>query len=194
MRAFIALLGFVLLPAAAWAHPGHAVGGWPAGFLHPFSGFDHLLAMVAVGVWAAQIGGRARWAIPLAFVSAMVAGAAAGFAGMQLPYVEPVVAASVVALGLLIAGGQRPAVLAGAALCAVFAVFHGVAHATELPPEAGAVDFVAGFAIATALLHGAGLLAGLRLRDGRDGWRLGAPIALVGCVLLGQMLATAFSS
>jgi urease accessory protein len=183
------LLGLVLLPATAWAHPGHPGGGWPAGFLHPFTGFDHLLAMVAVGLWAAQIGGRARWAVPLAFVAAMVAGAVAGFAGMHVPYVEPMVAASVVALGLLIAGGTRPALLAGAAVCALFAVFHGLAHAAELPPTVSAVDYVAGFAIATAVLHGAGLLAGSRLSGVRGARWVGAPIAVAGCALLAQVLA-----
>jgi urease accessory protein len=182
-----ALFLILAAPALAWAHPGHGDGGFWPGLLHPFSGADHLLAMVAVGLWAARMGGRARWAVPLAFVLAMLAGAAAGFAGVQVPAVESMVAASVLVLGLLVATGVRPGAVVGAAVCALFAVFHGLAHAAELPVGATALAYGAGFALATALLHASGVFTGLWMQKR---WRaapwVGAPIALAGCVMLGQ--------
>ncbi|MGH8619587.1 MAG: HupE/UreJ family protein [Burkholderiales bacterium] len=188
MRALIVFLAIALVPGLAWAHPFHTGDGFAAGWVHPFTGLDHLLAMVAVGLWAAQIGGRARWTVPLAFVTAMLLGAAASVAGLQVPLVEPMVAASVVVLGLLITLHRRTSVGAGAAICAVFAVFHGLAHASELPPATSALAYFAGFALATALLHATGVLTGVwmgRLHGAR--W-IGAPIALAGCALLGGAL------
>ncbi len=158
-----AAIGFllVLISSAANAHPFHAVsGGAAAGFLHPFSGFDHLLAMVAVGLWAAQLGGRARWIVPGAFVLAMLAGGAAGFAGLVPPFAEQMIAASGLVFGLLIVTRTRLSPALGGALVGAFALFHGAAHAAELPAGASALAYVAGFCAATALLHAAGICAG----------------------------------
>lgn len=184
-----AVFAFVLLAASAGAaaHPFHPLGtGFAAGFTHPFAGLDHLLAMVAVGLWAAQFGGRWLWAIPLAFVGAMLAGGALGFAGLTLPLLEPMIAASVLALGLLTMFRIRLHA-AGLALVAAFALFHGVAHGAELPVADAALPYAAGFTVATALLHALGLAAGLQLKNAAR-WA-GAPIALAGGWLLLNTLA-----
>ena len=138
----------------AHAHTGleHAVS-FAAGFRHPWTGLDHMLAMVAVGLWAGLNGGRALWVWPVAFVGVMVAGGALGFADVPLPMVEPGILASVVMLGLLVLAAAQLPVALGAAIVAVFALLHGHAHGAELPTEA----YAAGFAIATALLHALGL-------------------------------------
>ena len=184
----VRLLTFCALLAAvnvAAAHPLHGTGdGLTAGLAHPFLGLDHLLAMMAVGVWAAQCGGRWLWAIPLSFVGAMLAGGALGFLGLNLPLTEPLVATSVLVMGLLIALRVRLQ-WPGLALAAGFALFHGLAHAAELPAEAGAVAYAAGFAAATAALHAAGIALGTGMRSGALTSRFaGAPIALAGCWLL----------
>ena len=142
----------------ALAHTGleHAVS-FAAGFGHPWSGLDHVLAMVAVGLWAGANGGRALWAWPLAFVGVMVVGGALGTAGVPMPMVEPGILASVIVLGVLVLAAARLQVVVGAALVALFALLHGHAHGSELPVEAAAASYAAGFAIATALLHGIGL-------------------------------------
>lgn len=173
--------------SSATAHPFHDIGaGFASGFIHPFAGFDHLLAMVAVGLWAAQIGGRWLWAMPLAFLNTMLAGGILGFAGLTLPLLEPMIAASVLALGLLTVLHIRLH-MAGALLVAAFALLHGVAHGTELPVAAGALPYAAGFALATGLLHGLGLAAGLQAKIAAR-WA-GAPIALAGGGLLILTLA-----
>lgn len=158
-----ALAGLAASGMAA-AHPGHEHGGGLVeGLSHPLLGTDHVLAMLAVGAWAWQLGGRARWAVPLSFVSLMAASAAAGAAGLALPMVESGIAASLLVLGLLIACAVRVAPAAGAAIVAVFAVFHGHAHGTEMPGFAHAWQYGAGFLLSTAALHGAGLLLGKRI-------------------------------
>lgn len=150
-----------LMPGAAAAHLNPAEhGSFAAGFSHPFFGADHILAMVAVGLWAALLGGRALWAVPAAFVGAMLAGFAAALSGMPLPFVEPAILASVVAVGLLAMAAVRAAVPLAAAAVGAFAIFHGHAHGGELG-EAGAGSFAVGFALATALLHAAGVGLGL---------------------------------
>ena len=143
---------------AALAHTGaeHALS-FAAGFRHPFTGFDHMLAMIAVGLWAGLNGGRALWAWPMAFVGVMVAGGALGIAGVTIPMVEPGILASVIVLGLLVLTAARLPVVLGAALVALFALLHGHAHGAELPAQAAAVSYAAGFALATALLHAIGL-------------------------------------
>ncbi len=175
----------VVAAGTASAHPFHgAGGGLAAGIAHPFLGLDHLLAMVAVGLWAAQLGGRWLWAVPFAFVTAMLAGGALGFLGYTLPFMEPLVASSVLILGMLIALQVRLQWM-GLGLVAGFALCHGLAHAAELPPAAGALTYAAGFAAATAALHVLGLLLGVGMRSGNLAPRLaGAPIALAGCWLL----------
>ena len=143
---------------SAHAHTGaeHAVS-FAAGFQHPWSGLDHMLAMLAVGLWAGLNGGRALWAWPVAFVGVMVAGGALGMAGISLPMVEPAILASVIVLGLLVLAAAQLPVAAGAVLVGIFALLHGHAHGAELPASASAMSYVVGFALATALLHAIGL-------------------------------------
>lgn len=156
-----------VLAAAPWAnaHPGHDgdhdfTWDFSGGLTHPLSGVDHLLAMIAVGLWAVQLGGRARWLVPAAFVGLMTLGAAAGRAGMNFSVIEQVIAASVLILGLLIARSVKLPVAAGMALVGVFALFHGLAHGAEMPATSGGLAFGAGFIAATVLLHGVGIGAG----------------------------------
>ena len=154
------LAAAVLLLAsnAALAHTGaeHALS-FASGFKHPLTALDHLLAMVTVGLWAGLNGGRALWAWPVAFVGVMVLGGVLGMAGVALPLVESGILASVVVLGLLVLVAVRLPVAVGAALVAVFALLHGHAHGAELPGDAAAVTYAAGFAIATAVLHAIGI-------------------------------------
>jgi urease accessory protein len=159
-----ASLGFLALAATpAFAHLNPAEhGAFAAGLSHPFFGADHILAMVGVGLWAALLGGRAIWMVPTAFVITMVAGFALSIAGLGLPFVEPVIAASVVVLGLVaLVAVQAPTPVA-MVLVGFFALFHGYAHGGELG-EAGALPFLAGFAMATALLHALGVGLGVGL-------------------------------
>jgi urease accessory protein len=162
-----------LLLAAALPADAH-VGAAPAssvtaGFMHPLSGLDHMTVMVAVGLWAALKGGKAIWAWPLAFVGVMLAGGLLGMLHVPAPFVEPAILASVVALGLLVALAIDLPVSAGVAMIGLFALFHGHAHGTEVPENAGGLAYMAGFAIATALLHALGIAAalglGLRFRN-----------------------------
>jgi urease accessory protein len=189
---FLATLAFGAL-LAAWSVPAEAhllnagSAGAAQGFAHPFSGLDHILAMVAVGLWAAQIGRRALWVLPLAFPLAMAAGGLLGMSGIALPGVETGIAASVALLGLLIALLARPALPVAVGLVALFAVFHGHAHGTELPLTASPILYGFGFMTATALLHLLGLGIGqvLKLPRGHMAVRAGgACIAAVGALLL----------
>jgi len=157
---WILIFAAAVVPVAQ-AHPGHGPASLAAGFLHPFSGWDHLLAMVAVGLWAAQLGGRARWLLPAAFVSAMVVGAAAGIAGLAPAGVDWFILASVLMLGLLVAGAVRLTPAVGGALTALAGVFHGLAHGAEMPLRADSIRFLAGMVAGTALLHALGLAGGL---------------------------------
>lgn len=137
---------------------GHIHGnGLFAGFLHPLFGLDHVLAMVAVGLWAGLVGGRAILAWPAAFIGLMAVGGVAGFAGMGFPAVETWIAASVVVLGLLVAGRIAAPLALGILVCGVFAFFHGHAHGEELPHGVSAVAYGIGFLTATALLHACGV-------------------------------------
>ena len=161
----LGLAVFAALVPTAEAHSlGAAGGGLAAGLAHPFCGLDHLLAMIAVGLWAAQLGGRARWLAPLAFVGVMAASAWLAVGGAELPLLEPAVAGSVLALGLLVACAVRVATPASLALVGVFAIFHGYAHGLELPASAVPALYALGFVAATATLHGLGLALGLSLR------------------------------
>ncbi|WP_028241762.1 HupE/UreJ family protein [Stutzerimonas azotifigens] len=159
------LLGAALLlsPALAFAHPGHEHSGLEAGLAHPLFGLDHLLAMLAVGLWAAQQQGRARWAVPLSFVLSMLAGGLLGFAGLELPLMETGIAGSVLALGLLVALAVRPNVAVAVGLTALFALAHGVAHGLELPELSNAWAYALGFVVATAGLHAFGYLVARHL-------------------------------
>ncbi|ALU91829.1 urease accessory UreJ transmembrane protein [Herbaspirillum rubrisubalbicans M1] len=183
----------VLATGVALAHPGHpdstmnGSASMAAGFAHPFSGIDHLLAMLAVGVWAAQNKQRALWVLPLAFPLMMVAGALLAFSGVQVPGVETGIAASVAVLGLLIAFAVRMPLWGSTLVVSLFAMFHGYAHGVELPHGSSAALYGTGFIVATALLHaaglGIGLVAGQKMADRvvRIG---GVGIAAVGAYLL----------
>ena len=189
MRRSIGLFLAAFAAAAIAATPAFAHfdpiahGSFAAGFSHPFFGLDHILAMVGVGLWASLLGGRAIWAVPSAFVVTMIAGFAAAMVGLGLPLVEPTIAASVVVLGLLALVALQAPTRIAMAIVAVFALFHGYAHGSELG-EAGALPFVAGFALATAVLHvigvGIGLGVGRFSGPGRIAARVGGGLVALG--------------
>ncbi|WP_431482776.1 HupE/UreJ family protein [Pseudomonas solani] len=156
LRKTLYALALFLTPALAFAHPGHDSSGLMAGVAHPITGLDHLLAMLAVGLWAAQQQGAARWALPVTFVGTMLLGGLLGFEGLELPFMETGIAASVLALGLLVAVAVRPPMFVAVSLTALFALAHGVAHGLELPELASPWGYAAGFVAATAALHAAG--------------------------------------
>ncbi|HEY0836930.1 MAG TPA: HupE/UreJ family protein [Azospirillum sp.] len=155
--------GLAVLAGTAQAHTGGAHdAGLAHGFAHPFGGLDHLLAMVTVGLWAMQRGGRALWLMPATFVGAMALGGMLGLQGAGLPMVELGIAASLMALGSVVAFAFRPPLALGMAIVGAFAVFHGHAHGAEVPEAASPLLYAAGFLAATALLHAAGIaLAGM---------------------------------
>lgn len=155
-RKLLFATALLLSPALAVAHPGHDHAGIMSGLAHPVFGLDHLLAMLAVGLWAAQQTGTARWALPLTFVATMLLGGLLGFAGVEMPLMETGIAGSVLALGLLVALAVRPPLAVAAGLTALFAASHGVAHGLELPALSSPWGYAAGFVAATAALHGAG--------------------------------------
>jgi urease accessory protein len=152
-----------LAPTMASAHPGHDGTDLVHGFLHPLGGVDHIIAMVAVGLLAARLGGRALWLVPSSFVLAMAAAGIAGMAGIVLPYAEAGIAISVVVLGVVAVFGLAMPVAAAMGLVAFFAVFHGYAHGIEMPETASGLAYGAGFVAATALLHAAGIGIGLAI-------------------------------
>jgi urease accessory protein len=184
------------LPLLASAHVGadgaaHHDIGFTQGFLHPFTGMDHLAAMVAVGLWSALIARSARdvlWA-PVGFAAMLLAGALIGLAGVQVPAVEPMIAASLLVIGLLVVTRLRLPGPVAAAVVGAFAVFHGVAHGYELSGDHGAGLAIAGMVLATALLHAGGIAIGWALRR-RTAWLprvAGAAVALFGATLLAQL-------
>lgn len=179
----LTLAALLFVPTAALAHTGAgAVHGLTHGFMHPLGGLDHILAMVTVGIFAAQLGARALWLVPAAFVLVMAAGGVAGATGVAMPFVEIGIAASVVALGVIVAVRMKAPVAIAMGIVGFFAVFHGYAHGAEMPGAAGGLGYGAGFVIATALLHALGL--GLGLIAGRIGERGGAMATrLAGCLV-----------
>ncbi|MET2832853.1 HupE/UreJ family protein [Mesorhizobium shangrilense] len=184
-------LAFVAIMLASACKPAlshigvSSANSFAAGFAHPLFGLDHIMVMVAVGLWAALKGGRALWAWPAAFVGLVLAGGALGIAGVPVPFVEPVILASIVVLGLLVAAAADLPVATGAVIIGLFALFHGHAHGTEIPETAGGLEYLAGFALATALLHGVGIGLGLAGRRFRALVQLaGAATAAVGLGLI----------
>lgn len=155
LKKILGTLALLLAPAVAFAHPGHGTG-LIAGIAHPLTGMDHLLAMIAVGLWAAQQQGAARWALPCTFVGTLLIGGVLGFEGLQLPALESGIAASVLALGLAVALAVRPPLVLAVTATALFALFHGVAHGLELPEMSSPWTYAIGFVAATAALHAAG--------------------------------------
>ncbi len=155
-------LAVMAFSGMAQAHPGHG-GGYLAGIAHPFMGLDHLLAMLAVGVWAAQLGGRAKWLVPTSFIVCMAVAASVGLSGIALPMIESSIATSVLLLGLLIAFSIKLPVVLSAGIVGLFAAFHGYAHGAEMPPLSTPWLYGIGFLLSTAGLHGLGLLLGQRL-------------------------------
>lgn len=147
----------------AWAHPGHAGHEFVDGWMHPLVGLDHLLAMVAVGLLAARMGGRALWLMPTTFLASMLAGGVLASLGVPLPGVEYLIMTSVLVLGLLIAATNVIPLAVGAALVALFAAFHGHAHAAEMVDGGAFGPYAAGFLLATALLHVIGIAGGVAL-------------------------------
>ncbi|AZN97272.1 HupE/UreJ family protein [Mesorhizobium sp. M9A.F.Ca.ET.002.03.1.2] len=161
-RTFLSAILLVAAAMPAHAHVGiGTASSFTSGFMHPLSGIDHVTVMIAVGLWAALKGGKAVVAWPLAFVGVMLAGGTLGMLQVPVPFVEPGILASVMVLGLLVALEVDLPVSVGVAMIGVFAMFHGHAHGTEVPENAGGLDYMAGFAIATALLHAVGISASL---------------------------------
>jgi len=184
-----------LVPAVASAHPGiDSAMGFVHGFAHPISGIDHVLAMVAVGIFAANLGGRALEAVPLAFMGLMLVGGSFGMAGVPLPFVEVGIALSIVVLGLAVAIRYEWPVAAAMALVGVFAAFHGHAHGTEMPVDASGAQYAIGFVTATGLLHLAGIGIGLGIGNvgERNSRRItqagGAALACAGLLVLGGIV------
>ncbi|WP_201839128.1 HupE/UreJ family protein [Microvirga zambiensis] len=196
-RATITILAsaVMLAPTATLAHTGHGdAAGFIHGIAHPISGIDHVLAMVAVGILAARIGGRALWLLPSTFISVMAGAAVLGMIGFDLPSFDVWIAGSLVAFGLAVAYPSHLSTLTGAGLIALFAIFHGYAHGAEMPVGVPALTYAAGFLIATTLLVGLGagsaLLVGLM--GGRIGYRTvqigGGAIGLYGLAVLSTIL------
>lgn len=189
MRAVAQQTGMVLAatavvwgaPAVAMAHEeGGASGGFLNGMHHPVSGWDHIAAMVAVGLWGAQLGKPAVWMLPVAFPMMMAVGGFLGLVGVPIPGIEVGIALSAIVLGAAVACEWRPPVWAALTIVAVFAVFHGHAHGTELPEESSAVLYSIGFVISTGLLHAAGISIGLL-----HAWKRGAAVVRAAGVVVG---------
>jgi urease accessory protein len=187
----LALLAAFLAPTAALAHTGvgHA-SGFMHGFMHPLGGLDHQLAMILVGIFAYQLGGRALWLVPLTFVGVMALGGFLGVAGVRVPFIEAGIALSVIVLGAIVAFGARIPVAVAMGIVGLFAIFHGHAHGSEMPLDASGVAYGLGFMLATAILHavgiGIGFLIGMTSKSlGNNVYRLAGGLAsLAGIAIL----------
>ncbi len=184
MRIGLTTAALTLIPTAAFAHPGIGdAHGFVAGFAHPLGGLDHILAMVTVGIFAWQLGGRALWLVPATF-----AGGALGMAGVPVPFVELGIAISVIVLGAIVAFARKAPLAIAVGIVGLFAIFHGHAHGTEMPLDATGGAYAAGFLLATALLHVAGIALGFaigRIAHGRAAYQLGGSlVALAGVPIL----------
>jgi len=180
--AALALVACAVLPAPASAHivRGEAIG-FVSGFLHPISGWDHIIAMVAVGIWGAQLGRPAVWVLPVTFPLIMAVGGFVGLIGVKLPGSEIAIALSGLCLGAAVALSWRPPLAAAAVLVGMFGLFHGYAHGAELPPGQNALLYSLGFVLATGLLHATGISLGLVHRWSWGRWALRAAGAAISC-------------
>ena len=191
-RIAVAAAILTLLATPAFAHTGLGdAHGFLHGFVHPIGGLDHVLAMVGVGLFAATLGGRALWAVPASFVAMMLVGGALGAGGVDLPGVEIGIAASIIVIGFVVALGRDWPLFLAMGLVGAFAVFHGHAHGAEMPLESSALAYSAGFALATALLHVAGLALGLAARDARLALRAGGVLTALAGLWLGDRVTAA---
>lgn len=182
----------MLLPTMAMAHSAEGIaGGFIIGLAHPILGWDHLVAMVAVGLWGAFLGAPAIWLLPIVFPLVMAFGAVMGIVGIPLPGVETGIATSAIALGLLIMLKARPALSIAAVIVAVFAIFHGYTHGTELPTAANPAAYGVGFVIATGMLHLAGIAFGLLVRWPQGVYAIQAGGGVVSAVGLAFLLGLA---
>lgn len=189
MKALSAIMLLVIVAAdPAFAHTGEGMsGGFVSGLMHPIFGWDHVVAMVAVGLWGAVLGAPAIWILPITFPLVMALGAALGIAGIPVPAIEIGIALSGVVLGLLVAFLVRAPIAVAAVVVALFAIFHGYAHGTELPEAANPFAYAVGFVVATGALHLSGILFGTLMRFPWGTWAIragGAIIALVGAAFL----------
>lgn len=182
MRKLSVIIGALLVPQIALAHPGSSQGTFASGLFHPISGADHLLAMVTLGLLAAQIGGRALWALPLGFVSAMVGGGVAGWAGLPFPEVEPTILASGIILGALVALAAKPSFFVLIPGVMLFGFAHGWAHGAEGPAR-GLIVYAVGFVFTTTALHFLGIITGKLLQYPTVLRGLGAGAVLMGLAL-----------
>ena len=188
----ITALLVLLLSNEALAHTDDATGGFTSGLYHPVSGLDHVLAMVAVGLWGAQLGKPSIWLLPVAFPMVMSLGAMLGLMGMPVPGVEIGIAASAIALGIMVLGEVKPPLAVSLVMVGLFAIFHGHAHGTELPDGQSGVFYSIGFVIATGSLHALGIAVGLVhcWRAGRVAVRCaGGGVAAFGCFFLWRAIA-----
>ena len=189
---FLVLLAGLCCPVSLFAHTrGGEAAGFLAGLSHPVSGLDHVLAMIAVGLWGAQLGPPAVWLLPVTFPMVMAFGGTLGLVGVHIPGVEIGIALSAIGLGAAVLFEARPKLALAAALVGFFAIFHGHAHGTELPAGANGVLYSIGFVIATGLLHATGIGIGFihRWPVGRAALRwAGAGVALAGLAFLWQAL------
>ena len=184
------LFSLLLWPVTAFAHTrgGEAIG-FVSGFEHPISGWDHILAMVAVGIWGAQLGAPAIWLLPVTFPMVMAFGGFLGLIGVHLPGVEFGIAASALLLGTMVCVEARPKLIWAAVLVGAFGLYHGHAHGAELPAGQSAMLYSMGFVIATGCLHAVGISLGLVHRWPTGRWALrsaGAFIAIMGLIFLGR--------
>jgi urease accessory protein len=189
MRRLPIVFAALLLATPTFAHTGEGSGGFLAGLAHPVFGPDHVVAMIAVGLWGAFLGAPAIFLLPIVFPLVMAFGGVLGILGAPLPAVETGIASSAIVLGVMVALAARPPLWIAAVLVGAFAIFHGYAHGRELPDGADAVAYSAGFVIATGLLHLTGIAFGLLTRwpAGRLVVRgAGGVIALVGLAYLGR--------
>ena len=173
----LTLVGLMLAAPLASAHTFGAHGaGIAAGIVHPLIGVDHLLALIAAGLWAGWLGGRAQYLLPAGFLAGMIGGALLAWGGFMLPLVEPMIAVSVLCIGMLAASAARPSAVMGSALVFVFALFHGFAHGTELPQTAQPALYVIGFILTSAFV----LVVAARLSTGLRSGRLSALVRIAG--------------